>query len=110
MYPFFRELLVKSKTQDNLMMAGAEIDVIFDFAINLCSQKYNRKIERCKNLPKCFSLMVTFFYSGFKIYVVFMSQILLLVAKYFIGALQPVSKGTDNIAAMYNWWWTYKRS
>ena len=41
--------------------AATEIDVTFDFAIYLCSQKKNKKIERGKNLPKCFSLMVTFF-------------------------------------------------
>ena len=41
----------------------------------LCSQKYNNKIERSKNLPKCLSLIVTFYilYSRFKINVVFMS-------------------------------------
>ena len=47
--------------QGNLITAPAEFDVTFDFAIYVCSQKYNRKIERSKNLPKCFSLMVTFY-------------------------------------------------
>ena len=50
----------------NLITAPAELDVTFDFAIYLCSQKYNRKIERSKNLPKCFSLMVTFDILGSK--------------------------------------------
>ena len=61
MYPFFREFLVN--TQGNLIMAAAEID----FAIYLCSQKYNRKNERRKNLPICFSLMVTFYIRGSEI-------------------------------------------
>ena len=56
---FFRELFLN--TQDNLIIAAAEFDVTFDFAIYLCSQKYNRKIECSKNLPKCFSLMITFY-------------------------------------------------
>ena len=37
MYLFFRELLVN--TQDNLIMAAAKIDVIFDFAILLVQPK-----------------------------------------------------------------------
>ena len=45
----------------NLITAPAEFDVAFDFAIYLWSQKYNRQIERSKNLPKCFSLMLTFY-------------------------------------------------
>ena len=81
MYSFFRELLVNS--QDNLIMAAADIDVTFDFAIYFCSPKYNRKIERSKNLPKCFSLMVTFYIRGSN-FMLFLSQILLLLAKYFI--------------------------
>ena len=41
--------------QGNLVtLAPAEFDVTFDFAIYMCSQKYNRKIERSKYLPKCF--------------------------------------------------------
>ena len=47
-------------TQDNLITAPAEFNDTYDFAIYLCSQKYNRKIERSKNLPKCFLLMVIF--------------------------------------------------
>ena len=82
MYPFLRELFVN--THNNLIMAAAEIDGTFHFVISLRSQKYNTKIERSKNLPKCFSLMVTQLYSRFKIYVVFMSQILLLMGKCFI--------------------------
>ena len=39
-------------------MAPAEFNVTFDFAIYLYSQKYDRKIERSKNLPKFSSLMV----------------------------------------------------
>ena len=44
-----------------------------DFAIYLCNQKYNNKIERSKNLPKCLSLIVTFYilYSRFKINIVY---------------------------------------
>ena len=52
MHPLFHELLVN--TQGNLITAAAEFDFIFDFAIYLCSQKYNRKIEHSKSLPKCF--------------------------------------------------------
>ena len=37
--------------------------VTFNFVIYLCSQKYNRKIERSKKLPKYFSLMATFIFS-----------------------------------------------
>ena len=74
----------RDNMQGNLITAPAEFDVTFDFAICLWSQKYNRKIERCKNLPKCFSLMVIFLYSRFKSYVVFTSQMLLLMTKYFI--------------------------
>ena len=48
-------------------LAAAEFDLTSDFAIYLCSQKYNRKIERSKNLPKCFSLMVIFLYSQLKL-------------------------------------------
>ena len=44
--------------QGNMKTAPAEFDVTFDFAIYLCSYKYDRKIERSKNLPKCFSPMV----------------------------------------------------
>ena len=51
----------------NLITSPAEFDVTFDFAIYLCSQNYNRKIERSKNLPKYFSLMVTFYISLFNI-------------------------------------------
>ena len=29
---------------------------------------------------------------------------------YAIGGLQPISRDTDNNAAMYNRWWTNKRS
>ena len=29
---------------------------------------------------------------------------------YVIGGLQPISRDTDNNAAMYNCWWTNKRS
>ena len=36
----------------NLITAPAEFDVTFDFAIYLCSQNYNRKIERSKKSPK----------------------------------------------------------
>ena len=43
------------------------LDVTFDFAIYLCSQKYNNKIQLSKNLPKCFSLMVTFYIRGSKL-------------------------------------------
>ena len=50
--------------QGNLITASAEFDVAFDFAIYLCSQKYNRKTKRSKTLPKCFSLMVTFYIDG----------------------------------------------
>ena len=50
----------------NLITAPAEFDVTFDFAIYLCSQKYNRKVERIKTLPKCFSRMVTFYILGSK--------------------------------------------
>ena len=32
----------------------------------LCSQKYNRKVERSKNLPERFSLIVTFYIRGSK--------------------------------------------
>ena len=28
----------------------------------------------------------------------------------YIGGLQPISRDTDNNAAMYNCWWTSKRS
>ena len=49
--------------QGNLITALAEFDVKLDFAIYLCS---NRKIERSKNLPKCFSLMVPFYILGSK--------------------------------------------
>ena len=52
--------------QGNLITALAELDVTLDFAIYLCSQNYNRKIERSKNLPKCFSPMVTFYILGSK--------------------------------------------
>lgn len=45
----------------NLITASAEFSFTLDFAIYFCSQKYNNKIERSKNLPKCFSLMVTFY-------------------------------------------------
>ena len=45
---------------------AAEIDVTFDFAIYLCSQKNNRKTERSKNVPKLFSLMLTFYNCGTK--------------------------------------------
>ena len=45
----------------------AEFDVTFDLAIYLCSQKYNSKIERSKNLPKCFSLMLPFCILGSKL-------------------------------------------
>ena len=65
MYPLFRELLVN--TQGTLITATAEFDVTFDFAIYLCDQKCNRKIERSKNLPKCLSLMVTFYIRGSKL-------------------------------------------
>ena len=44
-----------------------EFDVTFDFAIYLCSQKHNNKIESSKNLLKCLSLIVTFYISRFKI-------------------------------------------
>ena len=47
--------------------APAEFDVTFDFAIYLCSQKYNNKIQLSKNFPKCFSLMVTFYIRGSKL-------------------------------------------
>ena len=50
----------------NLITAPAEFYVTFDFAIYLCSQKYNRRIESSKNLPKCFLLMVTFYILGSK--------------------------------------------
>ena len=66
-------------TQGNLITVPAEFYVTYGFAIYLCSQKYKRKIERSKNLPKCFSLMVTFYIPGSKLNVVFMSQILLLM-------------------------------
>ena len=62
--------------QDNMKTAPAEFDVTFDFAIYLRSQKYDRKIERSKNLPKCFSSIVILY-----IYVVFTSQMLLLRPK-----------------------------
>ena len=42
--------------RENLITVPAEFDVTFDFAIYLCSQKYNRKSEGRKNLPKCFSV------------------------------------------------------
>ena len=70
--------------QDNLIMVAAEIDVIFDFAVYSCSQKYNRKIECSKNLAKWVFADGNFLYLQFKVYVVFMFQILLLMAKYFI--------------------------
>ena len=39
---------------NNMKTAPAEFDVTFNFAIYSNSQKYDRKIERSKNLPKCF--------------------------------------------------------
>ena len=63
-----------------LITAPAQFDDTFDFAIYLCSQKCNRKIERSKNLPKLFSLMVIFYVCGSK-FVVFTSQMLLLIAR-----------------------------
>ena len=60
--------------QGNMKTAPAEFDVTFDFAIYLSSQKYDRKIERSN-----------FVSSRFKIYVVFTSQMSLLMPKlYFI--------------------------
>ena len=50
----------------NLITAPAEFNVTFDFAIYLCSQKYNKNFERNKNLPKYFSLVVTFYILGSK--------------------------------------------
>ena len=52
--------------QGNMKTAPAEFDVTFDFAIYLCSYKYDRKIERSKNLPKCFSPMVILYIRGSK--------------------------------------------
>ena len=46
-------------TQGNLSTAPAEFDVTFDFAIFLCSQKYNRKFERSKHLPNYYVWVVT---------------------------------------------------
>ena len=56
-YPFFRELLAEhAAAKETWTQTATEIDVTFDFAIYLWSQKYNRKIEVSKNLPKCFSV------------------------------------------------------
>ena len=52
--------------QGNLITVPVEFNVTFNFVIYLCSQKYNRKIERSKNLPKCFSLVVIFYILGSK--------------------------------------------
>ena len=59
-------LVLRVNVQSNLITAPAEFDVIFDFAISLCSQKYNRKIQRSKNLLKFFFADGNFLYSGFQ--------------------------------------------
>ena len=66
--------------QGNMKTTPAEFDVTFDFAIYLSSQKYDRKIERSKNLPKCFSPMVILYIPASK-FVVFTSKMFLLMAK-----------------------------
>ena len=77
-------LVSRVHMQGNLITAPAEFDVTFDFAIYLCSQKCNTKIERMKYLPKCFSLMVTFYILSSKFKLFSCRKILLLMAKYFI--------------------------
>ena len=49
--------------QGNLKTALALFDVTFDFAI---AKKYDRKIERSKNLPKCLSPMAILYIRGSK--------------------------------------------
>ena len=83
MFPLIRKYTCKV-TWSRCLLNSTSLSI---FAIYLCSQKYNQKIERNKNLLKCFLLMVTFIFSV----VVFMLQILLLMAKYCILDLHSSS-------------------
>ena len=69
--------------QSNLIMVPAEFDVTFPFPIYLCSQSTINKMNVVK-ISQMFSADGNFLYLRFKIDVVCLSQILLLMAKYFI--------------------------
>ena len=69
--------------QGNFITAPAEFDVTFDFVIYLCSRRTIKKLNVAK-IAYMFFADRSFLYSRFKTSVVFMSQILLLMAKYFI--------------------------
>ena len=45
-------LVLRVNVKGNMKTAPDEFDVTFDFAIYLSSQKYDKKIERSKNLPE----------------------------------------------------------
>ena len=63
----------------------------------LYNQKYDRKIERKKSLPKCFSLMVTCYIRATKFMMFLMSQILLLMANRRVHALECIMGNQGNM-------------
>ena len=58
-----------------------------------------------------FPFTIVFVWTGHKrIFILYAQDHFIEITKRDIGGLQPISRDTDNNAAMHNCWWTNKRS